>query len=108
MTGFVDRLRSWLGSVFGAGSDGDGENASEGAESDPEPNVVHRDDRPLETPSNMSPPESEPQDGRPTASQTTESERNGRPDAGDAVSIPDAETVAEDPTETVAEDPTET
>jgi hypothetical protein len=107
MTGLIDGLRSWFGALLGDDSDDPSDDrASEPtAEAPPAaggdaPSVVHRDDRPLETPTNLDP--SPPSDA---TSSTDEAERDHRerveiPDAeGDVnsagdVSIPDAETGA--------------
>jgi hypothetical protein len=103
MTGFLDRLRSWLRSLGGGESADESDTPEPDAGRSPDvegdtPSVVHRDDRPLETPTNLDP--SPPSDA---ASSTDAVERDHRqgveiPDVeGDAnppsdVSIPDAET----------------
>jgi hypothetical protein len=96
MTGPFDRLRAWVGSFFGAGTteveDGDGDGDGPASEASTE-RIVHRDDRPLETPSTMERPDP------PTPG--AEDERVDIPDAeGEAsddtpVSIPDAESGAD-------------
>lgn len=110
-----DRLRAWFGSFFGDGASAaphgtdDPESDSEG----PAPRVVHRDDRPLETPSTMDgtePPASVSTSGAESETHTTipdaeagaESDTGGRKGAGvdsDPVSIPDAEATAADRTD---------
>lgn len=88
MTGPFDRLRAWLGSLFGGGTtDADDVTGAESAStpaSESErsaPQVVHRDDRPLETPSTMD--RTDP----PAPASNSTARAGGKP----AVDIPDAE-----------------
>jgi hypothetical protein len=109
MTGLIDRVRAWVGSLLGGGVD-DADATAETPATTTDPTVVHRDDRPLETPGTMS-----PADARPPAAGSVGGDDRGRAadpttsadeptttgaTAGDApgdgpVSIPDAEAVAE-------------
>jgi len=114
MTGLLDRLRAWFGAVFGgetAETDDDAPNASESDA--PDRRVVHRDDRPLETPSTMDRP------APPSASTSDRSARVEVPDAeaeahaddrpaSPGVSIPDAEATATADAETPPADGPET
>ncbi|GAB6859958.1 hypothetical protein ACFR97_03095 [Haloplanus litoreus] len=124
MTGLLDGLRSWLGSFFGTGDasdDASEDRTSERTAAAPStvegtvPTVVHRDDRPLETPADLEP--SPPADAdRSHPGDGTERDERGRveiPDAEDGadagsapdgVSIPDAESGAETSPESVAGD----
>jgi hypothetical protein len=115
MTGLLDRLRAWLGGVFGGGAsdanDADDadesglavSNARSNAQSEaPERQVVHRDDRPLETPSAMD-RGGEDAPSRTDAAEPTESSppRVDIPDAEGGIApesaegdVPDAEATA--------------
>ncbi|WP_049936301.1 hypothetical protein [Haloplanus natans] len=85
MTGVFDRLRAWLGTVLGGETtDTDGDTAESDA---PDRRVVHRDDRPLETPSTMDRPA---RVEVPDAEAESEAHVDGRPAPADA-SIPGAE-----------------
>ena len=97
MTGLLDRLRAWLGAVFGRGTAETDDDAPKAPESDaPDPRVVHRDDRPLETPSTMDrpTPPSASTPARPARVEVPDAEAEAdvadRPAPAD-VSIPDAE-----------------
>ncbi|MFD1633738.1 hypothetical protein ACOZ4L_12965 [Haloplanus ruber] len=111
MTGLLDRLRSWLGSVFGAETtDGDDVSADvDGQDARDSPTVVHRDDRPLETPSDLdhsSPTESAPVRGASTSGAEHEAPSDPTDDEEaerGRVSIPDAESVAGGAADTPAE-----
>jgi hypothetical protein len=88
MTGLLDRLRGWIGAVFGTDRSSDDASGAGDAPS-AERQVVHRDDRPLETPGTM---------GRPTSPSEAGASRDEGADAEtgdsttpDEVSIPDAE-----------------
>ncbi|QGX96405.1 hypothetical protein EI982_17280 [Haloplanus rallus] len=103
MTGLLDGLRAWLGSFFGDGTDGDDAPPDdEDRFAGESPTVVHRDDRPLETPSDLdpSPPsEGETSSGTVPNAATTEDGDDTSGDGEDVerpdrVSIPDAESVA--------------
>jgi hypothetical protein len=111
MTGVLDRLRAWFGTVFGRGTtETDGDTAESDA---PDRRVVHRDDRPLETPSTMdrSAPPSASTPARPAQVEVPDAE--GEADADDRpapadVSIPDAEamgTAAHDDATEAPDDP---
>ncbi|AZH25443.1 hypothetical protein [Haloplanus aerogenes] len=106
MTGLFGRLRAWLGSVFGSGTDeadgtADTDTVSASESEQSPPRVVHRDDRPLETPSTMDrtdPPApgsqsaATPQVDIPDAESTdAETPHSGDDSATEPVSIPDAE-----------------
>ena len=100
MTGLLDRLRAWFGAVFGRGTAAtDDDDAPNAPESDaPDRRVVHRDDRPLETPSTMdrpTPPSASTPD-RPARVEVPDAEADvaDRPAPAD-VSIPDAEAPTE-------------
>jgi len=93
-----ERLRAWLGSIFGAeSSDAGSEEDGEAPSSGPDPRVVHRDDRPLETPSTLestAPPSPSSERGRvdvPDADTEAEAVTGESPTPPDTVSIPDAE-----------------
>jgi rubrerythrin len=95
-----ERLRAWLGSMFGAeSSDAGSEEDGEAPSSGPDPRVVHRDDRPLETPSTLEstePPSPSSERERvdvPDAETEAEAEAvtGETPTPPDTVSIPDAE-----------------
>jgi hypothetical protein len=87
MTGLLDRLRAWFGAVFRRGTAETGDDAPESDASDRR--VVHRDDRPLETPSTMDRP------APPSASTPDRPARVEVPDAEADVSMPDAEAPTE-------------
>lgn len=93
MTGLLDRLRSWVGAVFGRGTaETDDDDAPTVPESNaPDRRVVHRDDRPLETPSTMDRP-TPPSASTPARVEVPDAEADvaDRPAPAD-VSIPDAE-----------------
>jgi hypothetical protein len=96
MTGVFDRLRAWLGSVFGGGA-ADGDDGPDAPDPGPEADgrVVHRDDRPLETPSTMErmdPPA--PTRERPDAEGETAGDTEAPTTTPETVSIPDAEAEA--------------
>lgn len=109
-----ERLRAWLGGLFGGGaSDADGEGDDPASSDDPSPRVVHRDDRPLETPSTMDrtdPPAPESRSGTRVDIPDAETDgpaRGGRdqPTAeADTVSIPDAEPASPTGAESAASD----
>jgi hypothetical protein len=87
MTGLFARVRAWLGGLFDGGTADDATGTTSADESSSR--VVHRDDRPLETPNTMAHP-----DPPSTASREGESPDagTGAPNAAEAtVSIPDAE-----------------
>ena len=93
-----ERLRVWLGSIFGAeSSDAGSEEDGEAPSSGPDPRVVHRDDRPLETPSTLEstePPSPSSERERvdvPDAETEAEAVTGESPTPPDTVSIPDAE-----------------
>jgi len=103
MTGLFDGLRAWIGSFFGDGTDGDDASPEDEERFAGEsPTVVHRDDRPLETPPDLDP--SPPSEGgaspgtAPNAATTEDggdtSDAGGAVEHPDRVSIPDAESVA--------------
>jgi len=123
MTGLLDRLRAWLGSPFGGGT-ADADDAAESASASttasdqPAPQVVHRDDRPLETPSTMDrtdPPTPGSQSGRETRVDIPDAEADvdgpgeetGSPEDLGRVSIPDAEATADESTGDVTPTPAE-
>jgi len=101
MTGAFDRLRAWLGGVFGGGA-ADGDDADTDA-GDPTPEsegrVVHRDDRPLETPGTMdrtTPPTASGTDSDDGRDVDVPDAADGAPSGAatatpDTVAIPDAE-----------------
>jgi len=105
MTGAFDRLRAWLGSIFG-GSRAETEDGTSDPGVAPEksaPEVVHRDDRPLETPGTMDrtdPPTpasrtERPDEPRVAGAEAAEDAGGKATDASpDTVSIPDAEATA--------------
>ncbi|MEF8857030.1 MAG: hypothetical protein V5A16_06365 [Haloplanus sp.] len=95
MTGPFDRLRAWVGSFFGDDTtemdDGD-DPASEA----PSERVVHRDDRPLETPSTMDRPDPPTPGAEDERVDSPDAERGAADDASEApVSIPDAESAGD-------------
>jgi hypothetical protein len=116
MTGLLDGLRSWLGSLLGSGDasdDTDDDRTSERTAARPPtvegnaPTVVHRDDRPLETPTDLEPSPPADADRSHPGDETESDERErveipdaedgaGAESAPDGVSIPDAESVAGD------------
>jgi len=99
MTGPFDRLRAWVGSFFGGDAtemDDGGGPASEA----PSDRVVHRDDRPLETPSTMDRPDPPTPGAEDERVDIPDAEGGESDDASEApVSIPDAES-ADDMTTT--------
>jgi len=109
-----ERLRAWLGGVFGDGT-ADEADDPEAASDGPEPRVVHRDDRPLETPTTMDrtePPTSNSESGTRVegADAETETARTapGEDDPAtepETVSIPDAEATAGDSAVSTPDDP---
>jgi hypothetical protein len=85
MTGLFARFRAWLGGLFDGGTTADdGTEATDGAS----PRVVHRDDRPLETPSTMERPDP------PSAGGESHDEPSAPVPDEPRVSIPDAEATA--------------
>lgn len=95
MTGLLDRLRAWLGSVFGGGS-----SDQDGTGDDPDPDsrdrrVVHRDDRPLETPSTLERGRADREASRTTGTGDQVEIPDAEGDGPETVSIPDAEAVGE-------------
>ncbi|MFB6257029.1 MAG: hypothetical protein ABEH58_09960 [Haloplanus sp.] len=96
MTGVLDRLRAWFGTAVGGETTETDDNAPATAESDaPDRRVVHRDDRPLETPSTMG-RAAPPSVSTPQPAQVGMPDTEGETEADDGpapadVSIPDAE-----------------
>ena len=84
MTGLFARFRTWLGGLFDGGSAAD--DATEAAADASSPRVVHRDDRPLETPGTM-----ERTDSRSTERGDSDATASPPGAAEPTVSIPDAE-----------------
>jgi hypothetical protein len=105
MTGLLDGLRAWLGSFVGDGTDDDETDDGNGESS----TVVRRDDRPLETPSDLDPAPPSEADALSTRSGPSpptdvvgdasgvggDDGDDGRPER---VSIPDAESAVDGPT----------
>ncbi|SDZ82434.1 hypothetical protein SAMN04488065_0590 [Haloplanus vescus] len=91
MTGLLDRLRAWLG-----GGSNDEADDAEAATDESNSRVVHRDDRPLETPQQIESPDPPV----PSAEETTPANRpdteTEAPPTSGSVSIPDAESMARD------------
>jgi hypothetical protein len=105
----LDRLRAWLGFDADGTTEADDDGAGSTAADRPAPQVVHRDDRPLETPSAMD--RTEPPapgsgsgtrgstDGDDAGTDAGTDARSGRTDPApeaEAESIPDAEATADD------------
>ncbi|AXG10333.1 hypothetical protein [Haloplanus rubicundus] len=89
MTGLFARFRAWLGGLFDGGTTADDETEAAASADEASPRVVHRDDRPLETPSTMErpdPPSAESESPGSAASAPAPDEPT--------VSIPDAEATA--------------
>lgn len=79
MTGVLGRLRAWLGSVFGGAGDADERDAEAGNEAPTAGGgpVVHRDSRPLETPSGMSKDDLAPETVSPQSEGAGDATRGG-------------------------------
>lgn len=87
MTGFLDRLRAWLGSFFGnTAVDDDPSDDADPQFEGSAPTVAHRDDRPLETPDTLS------LDAERQAMGSDTGDSGGSDEGGpNRVDIPDAE-----------------
>jgi hypothetical protein len=87
MTGLFARFRAWLGGLFDGGTTADDATEAASSADGASPRIVHRDDRPLETPTTME--RTDP----PSAGGESPDSKTGTPAADEpTVSIPDAET----------------